>query len=79
MSALLADQDEPFVAKTLFEPFRIHSVEPMPATTYNDRCNIVAAAGYNLFSMHSTDVMIDLLTDSGTGQLMMKLNAIRPC
>ena len=41
--------EEPF--RTIFEPFRIHSVEPMRLTTRAERANALAAAGYNLFEL----------------------------
>jgi tryptophanase len=55
--------------RTVIEPFRIHSVEPMLITTPEQRRAAVRKAGFNLFQLHAQDVLIDLLTDSGTGAM----------
>ncbi len=57
------------VFRTVIEPFRIHSVEPLRMTTAAHRREKAAQAAYNLFQIHADDVLIDLLTDSGTGAM----------
>ncbi len=55
--------------KTMIEPFKIKMVEPIKQTTEEYRREVLKSAKYNLFNIKAEDVLIDLLTDSGTSAM----------
>src|SRR5437016_11811822 len=55
--------------RTIIEPFRIHSTQAITHTTPEQRESALKRVGYNLFGLHGDEVLIDLLTDSGTGAM----------
>ncbi len=58
--------------KTIIEPFKIKAIEPIKFTTEEEREEILKKAGYNVFNIPAEDVIIDLLTDSGTNAMSSK-------
>jgi tryptophanase len=58
-----------FQPKTTIEPFRIKSIEPLGITTPEQRRDAIKRAGYNTFLLKAEEILIDLLTDSGTGAM----------
>src|SRR5690348_11835947 len=55
--------------RTIIEPFRIHATQAVRHSTPEHREAALTRAGFNLFGLHADDVLIDLLTDSGTGAM----------
>lgn len=55
--------------KTIIEPFRIKTVEPLGFTTLAEREEVLREAGYNVFNIPADKILIDLLTDSGTSAM----------
>lgn len=58
-----------FSPQTIIEPFQIKSVEPLEILTRPQRQEALRKAKYNLFKLRSREVLIDLLTDSGTSAM----------
>ena len=55
--------------RTIIEPFRIHSTQQINLPSAEEREDALLRAGFNLFGLHADKVIIDLLTDSGTGAM----------
>ena len=63
------DREDLMPYRTIIEPFRIHTVQAIDLPTVEERKDALQGAGFNLFGLHADKVIIDLLTDSGTGAM----------
>ncbi len=63
------DRKDHMPYRTIIEPFRIHTIQAIDLPTVEEREEALQGAGYNLFGLHADQVIIDLLTDSGTGAM----------
>ena len=68
-STMLASHPAQVGFQTIVEPFRIHSTQRIPFPTREMRLEAIRKADWNLFGLHGDDVIIDMLTDSGTGAM----------
>jgi tryptophanase len=64
-----AKREDSMPYRTIIEPFRIHTVQAIDLPTIEEREAALDRAGFNLFGLHADEVIIDLLTDSGTGAM----------